>query len=145
MDLSKYNILLKYKQNKVNTFNCIQHMFIFVCVSGEGWWLLLTFAATLTFNIFKRLLFFFQNVFVLQNIILYYIYIIGIKLMSIFKIRLVDKYVLFLMSNVPNRGSYINAINVPVSFENFRICQFMNYLFFESKRIMVVHIISSYM
>lgn len=120
-------------------------MFIFVCVSGEGWWLLLTFAATLTFNIFKRLLFFFQNVFVLQNIILYYIYIIGIKLMSIFKIRLVDKYVLFLTSNVPNRGSYINAINVPVSFENFRICQFMIYLFFESRRIMVVHIISSYM
>lgn len=74
MDLSKYNILLKYNQNKVNTFNCIQHMFIFVCVSGGGWWLLLTFAATLTFNIFKRLFFFPKCLCFAKHYLILYIY-----------------------------------------------------------------------
>eukprot|EP00105_Crassostrea_gigas_P045796 XP_019929944.1 PREDICTED: receptor-type tyrosine-protein phosphatase F-like [Crassostrea gigas] len=37
-----------------------------------------------------------------------------------------DKYVLFLTSNVPNRGSYINAINVP-SFTNQNVFIITNY------------------
>lgn len=43
---------------------------------------------------------------------------IGINLIFI-PICLVDRYVLFLTSNIPKRGRYINAISVPVSFVTF--------------------------
>lgn len=45
---------------------------------------------------------------------------IGINLIFI-PICLVDRYVLFLTSNIPKRGRYINAISVPVSFDNIRL------------------------
>lgn len=45
---------------------------------------------------------------------------IGINLICI-PICLVDRYVLFLTSNIPKRGRYINAISVPVSFDNIRL------------------------
>lgn len=54
---------------------------------------------------------------------------------------LVDKYVLFLTSNVPKRGRYINAISVPVSFEKHRLCQFYNCYFFQHKQIIVLHVV----
>lgn len=45
---------------------------------------------------------------------------IGINLIFI-PICLVDRYVLFLTSNIPKRGRYINAISVPVSFDKIRL------------------------
>lgn len=45
-----------------------------------------------------------------------------------YPIFLVDKHILFLTSNVPKRGRYINAITVPVSFENHCFRQFWNRL-----------------
>lgn len=52
-------------------------------------------------------------------------------------ICLVDRYVLFLTSNIPKRGRYINAISVPVSFDNIRLSLFENWIFFSWKKYML--------
>lgn len=90
-------------------------------IIAESW--AATFLQRWIYKLLKLKLFSFSFIFIMLSSnynIHICIHRIGINLTFI-PICLVDKYVLFLTSNIPKRERYINAISVPVSFDNIRL------------------------